>query len=150
MAPASTANVTPVKTPAHQLHGPLLSIECRTRLDRRVLTTLAAKFVLQEEVTYLRWFGVALIVVGSGLITYSEKLKEQKPNVGEQVATVDKAPTLTLAGMRIPGLSAVYTSLGTTTIPAVASLGKDFLKHYRVTLNYAAGTARFEPNEPRK
>lgn len=69
---------------------------------------------------------------------------------GEQAATVDKAPTLTLAGMVIPGLSAVYTSLGTTTIPAVASLGKDFLKHYRVTLNYAAGTARFEPNELRK
>lgn len=69
---------------------------------------------------------------------------------GEQAATVDKAPTLTLAGMVIPGLSAVYTSLGTTTIPAVASLGKDFLKHYRVTLNYAAGTARFEPNGLRK
>ena len=69
---------------------------------------------------------------------------------GEQAATVDKAPTLTLAGMVIPGLTAVYTSLGTTTIPAVASLGKDFLKHYRVTLNYAAGTARFEPNGLRK
>lgn len=53
-----------------------------------VLTTLAAKFVLQEEVTYLRWFGVALIVVGSGLITWSEKLKEQKVKVDEQVATV--------------------------------------------------------------
>ena len=53
-----------------------------------VLTTVAAKFVLQEEVTYLRWFGVALIVVGSGLITWSEKLKEQKMKPGEQVATV--------------------------------------------------------------
>ena len=53
-----------------------------------VLTTLAAKFVLQEEVTYLRWFGVALIVVGSGLITWSEKLKEQKVKPGDQVATM--------------------------------------------------------------
>lgn len=53
-----------------------------------VLTTVAAKFVLQEEVTYLRWFGVALIVVGSGLITWSEKLKEQKVKPGDQVATV--------------------------------------------------------------
>ncbi len=53
-----------------------------------VLTTLAAKFLLQEEVTFLRWFGVALIVVGSGLIAYSEKLKEQKVKSGDQVATV--------------------------------------------------------------
>lgn len=53
-----------------------------------VLTTVAAKYVLQEEVTYLRWFGVALIVVGSGLITWSEKLKEQKVKPGDQVATV--------------------------------------------------------------
>ena len=56
-----------------------------------VLTTVAAKFVLQEEVTYLRWFGVALIVVGSGLITWSEKLKEQKVKPGEQVTTVANA-----------------------------------------------------------
>ena len=53
-----------------------------------VLTTVAAKFVLQEEVTYLRWFGVALIVVGSGLITWSEKLKEQKVKPGDRVGTV--------------------------------------------------------------
>lgn len=52
-----------------------------------VLTTLAAKFVLQEEVTYIRWFGVALIVVGSGLITWSEKVKERTTKADAQVAT---------------------------------------------------------------
>lgn len=51
-----------------------------------VLTTFAAKFILQEEVTYIRWFGVALIVVGSGLITYSEKMKERKEEAPRVVA----------------------------------------------------------------
>src|SRR4051812_23106962 len=44
-----------------------------------VLTTLAAKFVLHENVTLLRWSGVLLIVLGAGLITYSEKIHEKKP-----------------------------------------------------------------------
>jgi len=53
-----------------------------------VLTTLAARFILHEEITYLRWTGVMLIVVGSGLITWSEKSKEQTVKTGESVATV--------------------------------------------------------------
>lgn len=40
-----------------------------------VLTTLAARFVLQEAVSPLRWFGVCLIVLGAGVITYTEKVK---------------------------------------------------------------------------
>jgi drug/metabolite transporter (DMT)-like permease len=40
-----------------------------------VLTTLAARLVLREEVSPLRWFGVCLIVLGAGVITYTEKLK---------------------------------------------------------------------------
>jgi|SRR5579871_3783374 len=43
-----------------------------------VLTTIAAKFVLNEEVSLLRWGGVMLIVLGAGIITYTEKLQEQK------------------------------------------------------------------------
>jgi drug/metabolite transporter (DMT)-like permease len=38
-----------------------------------VLTTLAARFILQEHVSGLRWAGVCLIVAGAALITYSEK-----------------------------------------------------------------------------
>jgi drug/metabolite transporter (DMT)-like permease len=45
-----------------------------------VLTTLAAKFVLHEEVHWLRWCGVLLIMLGAGVITYTEKLTEQKPH----------------------------------------------------------------------
>lgn len=41
-----------------------------------VLTTLAAKFWLAEKVVPLRWFGVLMIVVGAGIITYTEKSKK--------------------------------------------------------------------------
>lgn len=42
-----------------------------------VLTTLAAKFILHEDVSSLRWTGVLLIVLGAGLITYSEKFHKK-------------------------------------------------------------------------
>jgi len=45
-----------------------------------VLTTLAAKFVLHENVNSVRWSGVALIVCGAALITYSEKIQQKKPH----------------------------------------------------------------------
>jgi len=38
-----------------------------------VITALAAKFILKEEVSALRWTGVALIVIGATLVSYSEK-----------------------------------------------------------------------------
>lgn len=52
-----------------------------------VLTTLAAKFFLQEEIPPLRWLGVLLIMLGAGLITFSEKAKErrQSPPVASPV-----------------------------------------------------------------
>ncbi len=43
-----------------------------------VMTTLAAVFYLKEEVTAARWAGVALIMLGAGLITWSEKVKESR------------------------------------------------------------------------
>jgi drug/metabolite transporter (DMT)-like permease len=42
-----------------------------------VITALAAKLILNEEVSPLRWAGVILIVIGVGLVSYSEKLKTQ-------------------------------------------------------------------------
>lgn len=44
-----------------------------------VLTTLAARFYLHEQVSLVRWAGVALIVCGAGLVGYSE---QQKRNAG--------------------------------------------------------------------
>src|SRR5581483_6112111 len=43
-----------------------------------VLTTIAAKLILHEEVSLLRWGGVLLIMLGAAVITYTEKLSEQK------------------------------------------------------------------------
>ena len=53
-----------------------------------VLTTVAAKFFLHEEVSLLRWTGVVLIMLGAGVITYSEKVWEKK-----QPATTEKSIT---------------------------------------------------------
>lgn len=41
-----------------------------------VLTTLAARFILGETVSPVRWFGVFLIVIGACLIIWSEKNRE--------------------------------------------------------------------------
>ena len=42
-----------------------------------LLTALAAKFILHEDIHWTRWMGVALIVVGAALVSYSEKMKQQ-------------------------------------------------------------------------
>jgi uncharacterized membrane protein len=41
-----------------------------------VLTALSAKLILNEEVSLIRWAGVLLIVLGAGLVSYSEKAKQ--------------------------------------------------------------------------
>jgi len=43
-----------------------------------VLTALSARFILHEQVTTARWVGVALIVIGAALVSWSEKQKEAK------------------------------------------------------------------------
>lgn len=40
-----------------------------------LLTTLAARFVAHEQVSLIRWGGVGLIVLGAGLVAWSEKAK---------------------------------------------------------------------------
>lgn len=45
-----------------------------------VLTALAAKFLLKEELHWTRWLGVALIVVGAGLVSFSERMKSRTPS----------------------------------------------------------------------
>ena len=53
-----------------------------------VLTTIAAKFILHEEVSLLRWSGVLLIMIGAGVITYTEKVLEQKPHSPDAIQSV--------------------------------------------------------------
>ena len=43
-----------------------------------VFSTIAARFVLNEQIDGLRWAGVLLIVLGAGLITFTEKMKERE------------------------------------------------------------------------
>jgi drug/metabolite transporter (DMT)-like permease len=40
-----------------------------------VITAVAARFIRHEEITALRWSGVALIVLGAGLVAWSEQRK---------------------------------------------------------------------------
>ena len=42
-----------------------------------LFTTVAARFLLKEEVVPLRWFGVVLIVAGAMVIAYTEKARER-------------------------------------------------------------------------
>jgi drug/metabolite transporter (DMT)-like permease len=44
-----------------------------------VITALAARFILHEHVAASRWAGVALIVLGAALVSYSEKAKPKPP-----------------------------------------------------------------------
>jgi drug/metabolite transporter (DMT)-like permease len=44
-----------------------------------VLTTLAARFYLHETVSGARWAGVCLIMLGAGLITWTEQHKTPPP-----------------------------------------------------------------------
>jgi drug/metabolite transporter (DMT)-like permease len=54
-----------------------------------VLTALAARFIRHEEVSLLRWSGVALIVVGAALVGWSENLKKAG---GEKSPASTQAP----------------------------------------------------------
>src|SRR6266699_673206 len=40
-----------------------------------VLTALSARFILHEQVTAARWIGVALIMAGAALVTWSQKTR---------------------------------------------------------------------------
>ncbi len=40
-----------------------------------VVTAIAARFFLHEEISPARWAGVGLIVAGAALVSYSEKAK---------------------------------------------------------------------------
>ena len=55
-----------------------------------VMTTLAAQFILKENVNGLRWGGVALIVLGAALISYGEHQKEKVEPVAVQADSTTK------------------------------------------------------------
>jgi uncharacterized membrane protein len=56
-----------------------------------VFTTIAAKIILKENISTLRWSGVVFIMIGAALITYSEKLK-RPAEVPKNPAAASNAP----------------------------------------------------------
>ena len=56
-----------------------------------VLTALAARFIKHEEVSPLRWAGVGLIVVGAGLVAWSEAVKQRSAQPKTAVAAATAA-----------------------------------------------------------
>ena len=44
-----------------------------------VFATLAAMWFLHEQVSFIRWAGVVLIMIGAALISYSEYVREKAP-----------------------------------------------------------------------
>ncbi len=44
-----------------------------------VVTTIAARLYLHEQISTARWLGVALIMLGAGLITWTEKSRPAVP-----------------------------------------------------------------------
>ena len=65
----------------------------------------------------------------------------------EQHIVVGKAPPFSVGDIEVLDMSAAYTTFGTASdaLTVGASLGINFLKNYKLTLNYAANTVRFEP-----
>jgi len=52
-----------------------------------VITAIAAKFIRHEDISALRWGGVALIVAGAMLVAWSEKQKKTNPIGSPPTAT---------------------------------------------------------------
>ena len=53
-----------------------------------VITALAARLVRHEEVSALRWTGVAIIVIGAALVAWSEQAKNPPAAPSSPVAAV--------------------------------------------------------------
>lgn len=55
-----------------------------------IVTTIAAKFVLHEQVSLVRWGGVVLIAIGAALTSYSEHEKQQAQKVAPPPPTAQQ------------------------------------------------------------
>jgi len=56
-----------------------------------VITAVAAKFIRHEDISALRWGGVALIVAGAMLVAFSEKKKDSAPVTDASDSTISLA-----------------------------------------------------------
>ena len=52
-----------------------------------VITSLAARIFLKEQISSVRWAGICLIVLGAGLVTWSGKQKDTEPEEQSPAST---------------------------------------------------------------
>ncbi|HET6888083.1 MAG TPA: DMT family transporter [Candidatus Udaeobacter sp.] len=52
-----------------------------------IITSLAARIFLKEEISSVRWAGICLIVLGAGLVTWSAKQREKEPKEQPRAST---------------------------------------------------------------
>jgi drug/metabolite transporter (DMT)-like permease len=52
-----------------------------------IITSVAARIFLKEEISSVRWAGICLIVLGAGLVTWSAKQKEKQPEEQSPAST---------------------------------------------------------------
>jgi len=52
-----------------------------------VITSLAAKIFLKEQISSMRWAGICLIVLGACLVTWSGKQKDREPEEQSPAST---------------------------------------------------------------
>jgi drug/metabolite transporter (DMT)-like permease len=52
-----------------------------------VITSLAARIFLNEQISSVRWAGICLIVLGASLVTWSAKQKEKEPEERSPAST---------------------------------------------------------------
>lgn len=64
---------------------------------------------------------------------------------GAQAVRIGSAPDVTVGPFSHANPVTVYSTFGTAPLKSQAAIGYQFLRHYRVTLNYRARTVRLEP-----
>ena len=63
---------------------------------------------------------------------------------GAQATRVGTSPAVSVAGLTSDQPMTVYSTFGTSPLKTPAAIGYQFLRHYRLTLNYRARTVRLE------
>lgn len=86
-------------------------------------------------------------VVTAGLQTYIDQAKPVTGYgyAGAQAVRIGTAPDMAVAGFTRANPVTVYSTFGTAPLRSQAAIGYQFLRNYKVTLNYRARTVRLEP-----
>ena len=86
-------------------------------------------------------------VTAAGLQTYVDQAKPVTGYgyAGAQAVRIGTAPDLSMGAISHANPVTVYSTFGTAPLKSQAAVGYQFLRNYKVTLNYRAKTVRLEP-----